>query len=234
MSATLRSAFHTPADAAEAVAIQKSLRQNIVLENRFAQLKTVAGVDVSYDLKSNLSHAAVVFMRLDRLEPLISLKAALPTVFPYVPGLLSFREIPVILEALARLPDRPDLLMVDGQGVAHPRRLGIAAHLGLVADIPSIGVAKSRLTGAFTPPGPQKGDYSLLLDRGERIGAVLRSKQNTNPLFISPGHRVDHETAVELTLSCLTRYRLPEPTRMADKLSKTRPAAESSLPLFQS
>lgn len=233
MQAALNAGFKTPANAAEAIAIQKGLTSQVRLENGFKALKTVAGVDVSYDLKSNQSHAAIVFMRLDRLEPVISLKAELPTLFPYVPGLLSFREIPVILEGLARLPETPDLLMVDGQGVAHPRRLGIAAHLGVITEIPAIGVAKSRLTGTFAPPGDEKGNQSPLMDRGEMIGTVLRSKQKTNPLFISPGHLIDHETAVSLVMSCLTRYRLPEPTRLADKLSKTRPEKESLLPLFQ-
>lgn len=223
MQAALNAVFKTPANAAQAIAIQKGLAGQVVLKNRFTTLKTVAGVDVSYDLKTNRSHAAIVFMRLDDLQPVVSLKAELPTAFPYVPGLLSFREIPVILEGLARLPETPDLLMVDGQGVAHPRRLGIAAHLGVITDIPAIGVAKSRLTGTFALPESEKGDQSPLMDRGELIGAVLRSKQKVNPLFISPGHLVDHETAVKLVLSCLTRYRLPEPTRLADKLSKTRP-----------
>jgi deoxyribonuclease V len=211
-----------PTSAAEAVVMQQSLRHQIVIENRFTDLKLVAGVDVSYDLKANMSHASVVLMALDMLVPLQSAKAQLPTEFPYIPGFLSFREIPVVLEALAKLHESPDLLMVDGQGIAHPRRLGIAAHLGVLLDMPAIGVAKSRLTGRFQPVGPHKGDSSLLLDKQERIGTVLRSKDNVNPLFISPGHRVDHATAVKLVMSCLTKYRLPEPTRIADKFSKER------------
>src|SRR5690606_26539739 len=116
----------------------------------------------------------------------------------------------------AQLPEAPDLLMVDGQGIAHPRRLGIAAHLGALVDLPAIGVAKSRLTGRYEEPGPHKGARTVLTDKSEKIGTVLRSKERTNPLFISPGHRVDHDTAVEITLRCLTKYRLPEPTRIAD------------------
>ncbi len=214
--------FRTPSDVAEAVAIQKELQQKVVLCNTFGTLNTVAGVDVSYDIERDLSFAVIVLMNIAELTPIHTIRATLPTPFPYVPGLLSFREIPVILKALEELPEQPDLLMVDGQGIAHPRRLGIAAHLGVITDMPAIGVAKSRLTGRYDMPGPAKGEWTLLMDKNERIGTVLRSKEKTNPLFISPGHRVDHDTAVNLTLQCLTRYRLPEPTRIADKVSKVK------------
>lgn len=214
-----------PCNAKEAIAIQQTLRKKVRLRNEFGELKTVAGIDVSYDMKNNLSGAFVVVMAWEDLKPLLWVKAQLPTQFPYIPGLLSFREIPVILEALAQLPHSPDLLMVDGQGIAHPRRLGIAAHLGVLVDLPSIGVAKSRLCGEYREPGMRKGDSSELMDKKERIGTVLRSKDNTLPLFISPGHRVDQKTAVELTQRCLTRFRLPEPTRIADKLSKEKGGA---------
>ena len=188
----------------------------------FKALRTVAGVDVSYDIKQNISYAFIVAMKLDELLPLTTVKAELPTAFPYIPGLLSFREIPIILKALDLLKEKPDLLMVDGQGIAHPRRMGIASHLGVLMDIPAIGVAKSRLTGKYEEPGPQKGNTSLLFHKEERIGTVLRSKDNTLPLFISPGHRMSHETALKITLDCLRRHRLPEPTRIADKLSKQK------------
>lgn len=211
-----------PKTAAEAALVQQNLRHQVKLINDFATPKRIAGVDVSYDLETNMSHASVVLIEAESLKLIHSAKAILPMEFPYIPGFLSFREIPVVLAALAQLPEAPDLLMVDGQGVAHPRRLGIAAHLGVLLDMPAVGVAKSRLVGRFHTPGFYKGDASPLMDKQERIGTVLRSKDNVNPLFISPGHRVDHETAVELTLQCLTKYRLPEPTRLADKLSKTR------------
>ena len=161
-------------------------------------------------------------MRLDALKPIKTVRAQMPTTFPYIPGLLSFRELPVVRKALEQLPELPDLLMVDGQGVAHPRRLGIAAHLGVMLNWPAIGVAKSLLTGKYKEPGKRKGDQSLLLDKGEQIGTVLRSKDKTKPLFISPGHRVCQEAAVELTLQCLIKHRLPEPTRIADKISKDK------------
>lgn len=214
--------FQSPSDATEAISIQKALRSKLRLENDFGRLGIVAGIDVSYNILTNISRAVIVLMTLDPLELQVSAMAHLPTAFPYIPGLLSFREIPVILEAMQVLPFQPDLLMVDGQGIAHPRRLGIAAHLGVLTDIPSIGVAKSRLTGTCQEIGSMKGDRSFLMDRSERIGTVLRSKERTLPLFVSPGHRIDHETAVEIVLSCMRGYRLPEPTRIADKFSKIK------------
>jgi deoxyribonuclease V len=211
-----------PPTPAEAVEIQNRLRHQVLLRTDIGHVETVAGVDVAYDMKLNLSRAAVALMRLEDLQLIATRVAFLPTDFPYIPGFLSFREAPVILKALESLPAMPDLLMVDGQGIAHPRRFGIAAHLGVATGLPSVGVAKSRLTGKYEEPGPLRGDQSPLMDKGEWIGTVLRSKDRVNPLFISPGHRVDHEMAVALTMRCLTKYRLPEPTRIADKISKQK------------
>jgi deoxyribonuclease V len=146
--------------------------------------------------------------------------ATRPISFSYVPGLLSFREAPVVLDAISSLRARPDLLMCDGQGDAHPRRLGLASHLGVYLDMPSIGCAKSRLIGTYDEPGPDQGSLSPLTDHGEIVGMVLRSKTGTRPLFISVGHMVDLATAVLLVTQCLRGFRLPEPTRLADKLSK--------------
>jgi len=218
------SKFTLPDSPAEAVLMQQELRGRVTLESVFddiSDIKTIAGVDVSHD-KSDISHAAIVLLVMPSFVVLESLRVSAPTEFPYVPGLLSFREIPVILEALSRLKITPDLLMVDGQGIAHPRRLGIAAHLGVVTDLPAVGVAKSRLTGKYDSPGLDKGSYSPLTSGTERIGTVLRSKVKCLPLFISPGHKIDQEQALAITLKCLTRYRLPEPTRLADKLSKQK------------
>lgn len=212
--------FIIPASVAEGRAIQDSLRLGLKLYNDFKKRDTIAGVDVGYDIRRGLAHASIVVMKPGQPDILHQLQVFLPVSFPYIPGLLSFREIPVILAALAKLPAMPDMLMVDGHGIAHPRRMGIAAHLGVILDMPSIGVAKSCLTGRFDMPGPKKGDMRPLMAGGERIGMVVRSREKVKPLFISPGHRVDVETAVEITLQCLTRYRLPEPTRIADKLSK--------------
>ncbi|MBN8530872.1 MAG: deoxyribonuclease V [Alphaproteobacteria bacterium] len=202
--------------------MQDALRAKQRLENDFGHLWLIAGVDVAYDVVRNLAWASIVTMQPGVLRPAEQVMAYAPADFPYIPGLLSFREIPAILEAMKKLTFLPSLLMVDGQGIAHPRRMGIAAHLGVLLNLPSIGVAKSRLTGNHEEPGPNKGDYAPLIAGSQRIGTVLRSKENTHPLYVSPGHRVDMETATALTLQCLTRYRLPEPTRFADKLSKTR------------
>lgn len=218
-----------PNNASDAIALQKELRSKARIENDFGEIKTLAGIDVSYDVKENTSRAVIVTMKLADLAPLQTIVVDAPTTFPYISGLLSFREIPVILQALKQLQVKPDLLMVDGQGIAHPRRLGIAAHLGVLTNIPSIGVAKSRLTGTYQEPGPNRGDMSPLMDKTERIGTVLRSKVKTNVLFISPGHRVDQDTAVQITLQCLRGYRLPEPTRIADKISKQREKKQSTL-----
>lgn len=212
-----------PESAAAAIALQKEIQGRVRIENDFGHIRSIAGIDCSYDLRNNLSRAVVVVMERHVLEPVISATALLPTTFPYIPGLLSFREIPVILEALSLLPEKPDLLMVDGQGIAHPRQLGIAAHLGVITDTPAIGVAKSLLTGTHDEPDSARGSTSPLLDKeGRKIGTVLRSRDRVKPLFISPGHRIDHDSAVSLTLECLRGYRLPEPTRIADKLSKMK------------
>jgi len=207
--------------------MQEALRTKLRLVNGFDALRSIAGVDVGYDVPRGLAHASVVIVSFPELSVLEQLQVFAPVNFPYIPGLLSFREIPAILAALAKLCAWPDLWMVDGQGIAHPRRMGIAAHLGVLLDMPSIGVAKSRLTGQFTAPGQQKGDISPLMAGKEHIGTVLRSKEKTNPLFISPGHKVDIETAVDITRKCLTRYRLPEPTRLADKYSKVKSLTNS-------
>lgn len=204
-------------------AIQEELRHRVIIGDDFGTVRTIAGVDVGYDMERNLGRASIVVVDAESLEPVTSAQAYLIPGFPYVPGFLSFREVPVILRALKCLPVTPDLLMVDGQGIAHPRRFGIAAHLGVETGLPSIGVAKSLLTGKYAEPGLEKGAQSVLKDRykDEQIGTVLRSKDKVNPLFISPGHRVGQDSAVSIALQCLTKYRLPEPTRLADKFSKT-------------
>lgn len=211
-----------PKTITEATRVQNELRNRVRLKDDFPPLKIIAGVDVSYDIKSNLTHAFIVLVDAETLQPIADVQAQSNTDFPYIPGFLSFREIPTILLALKKLPQQPDLLMVDGQGIAHPRRLGIAAHLGVLTDMPSIGVAKSKLTGTYKEPDLFKGAHSLLMNKRERLGTVLRSKDNVKPLFISAGHRISQDTALDITISCLTKYRLPEPTRLADKLSKTK------------
>lgn len=143
-----------------------------------------------------------------------------PLTFPYVPGLLSFREAPATLELLEQLSEKPDLLLVDGQGLAHPRRFGLACHLGLLADVPTIGVAKSRLIGTYQEPGIERGAWSEPVDGGEIIGAVLRTRSAVRPVFVSIGHRISLKTAIDLVLCCTGRFRLPEPIRVADIFSR--------------
>jgi deoxyribonuclease V len=204
----------------EAIEIQQKLRKKVSLRIEKTRPRIIAGIDVGYDPQRNLSKAALVVMEESSNDIAHSVVAFDATSFPYVPGLLSFRETPVILKALSCLKTSPDLLFVDGHGIAHPRRLGIAAHIGVLTGLPTIGVAKKKLCGRYTEPAPGKGSVSDLMDKGEKIGTVLRSRDNTKPLFISPGHRMDHEGAVAWVEKYLVRYRLPEPTRLADKLSK--------------
>lgn len=215
----------------EAVKLQEELRGQIILKDRIQDLKLIAGVDCSYDLQTNISRAVICVFTYPEMELVESVMAHLPTEFPYVPGLLSFREIPVLLEAFRILNSEPDLLMVDGMGIAHPRRMGIAAHLGLLLNIPSIGVGKSLLCGKYEMPGLCKGDRSDLVHRKEKIGTVLRTKANTNPLFISPGHLISPDSANKLVLDCMGKFRLPEPTHTADKFSKIRPVKEKMEPI---
>lgn len=210
-----------PSTAAEAIAIQQSLRQRVRLHDDGGPCTRIAGIDVSYDIANNRTRAVVVVLDAATLTLCARPVAAqLETQFPYIPGLLSFREIPAILKALSFVETMPEILMVDGHGIAHPRRLGIAAHLGVLMEMPSIGVAKKKLVGNYEEPAAAKGATSPLMHKGERIGTVLRSKEKVKPLFISPGHRMSQERAVEIVNSCLTRYKLPEPTRLADAISK--------------
>lgn len=207
----------------EARANQLALRDRVSMSGGPAAPRLIAGVDVHFSREGDLAWAAVALVETATLELVGSALAAHPTSFPYVPGYLSFRELPVILRALSLLEATPDLLMVDGQGIAHPRRLGIAAHLGVITGLPSIGVAKSRLFGRFEPPPAARGSWTPLTARDETIGAVVRSRDGVQPLFVSVGHRIGLELAIELTLATVTRYRLPEPTRLADKLSRCHP-----------
>lgn len=212
--------INTPKTAADAIEIQNRLKTDIDLRDIEKPINIIAGIDVGYDYHRQLSKGAMVIMRYPSLELISSAVAYDPTPFPYIPGLLSFREAPVILKLLSLLKEMPDLLMIDGQGIAHPRRIGIASHIGVLANLPTIGVAKKRLCGHYTEPLQQKYATTPLIDRNEQIGTVLRSRENVKPLFVSPGHHISHTKAVDIVCRCLGQYRLPEPTRLADKLSK--------------
>jgi deoxyribonuclease V len=203
--------------------LQKQLADEVVLTDDFGPLKLIAGVDVGFEDGGKITRAAVVLLDAETFEPLAHALARIPTCMPYIPGLLSFRELPAVLRALDSLEQMPDLIFSDGHGIAHPRGLGIAAHLGVITGLPTIGVAKKILTGQHEPLGEQRGDQVDLLDKGGKvIGTVLRSKDKVRPLIISPGNRVSLATAPELVMRYVTRYRLPEPTRLADRLASRR------------
>ncbi len=200
---------------AEAKAIQLSLRDKVSFQPDFGEVSTVAGVDVG--VAGDVARAAVVVLSYPSLEPLEQRLAELPIHMPYVPGFLSFREAPAILAACEDLDIEPDLFLFDGQGVAHPRRFGIASHVGVILDKPSIGCAKSRLCGTHNDPATECGSYAYLYDGDETIGVVLRTRTKVSPVYVSVGHRMDLETAVEYVLGCCTQYRLPETTRYAHR-----------------
>jgi deoxyribonuclease V len=204
---------------AEARAIQGELRNRLVTRDDFTDIQTVAGVDVGFEERGAVTRAAVVVLRFPELEPIDQALAKRSTSFPYVPGLLSFREIPALLDALENLTVHPDLLLCDGQGYAHPRKFGLACHLGLIMGLPSIGVAKSRLIGEHGALGAEKGASTWLRHQGEIIGALLRTRSRVQPLYVSVGHRISLVTALEYVLACTTRYRLPETTRQAHRLA---------------
>ncbi|HOW74760.1 MAG TPA: deoxyribonuclease V [Candidatus Competibacteraceae bacterium] len=203
----------------EAIALQRELRTQLILDDRLGLVQRVAGVDVGFEAGGTVTRAAVAVLGYPGLELLETAIARRPTTFPYIPGLLSFRELPAVLEALEQLSELPDLLLCDGQGIAHPRRFGIASHLGLLVDIPSIGVAKTRLCGMHEEPLNQRGAWTPLRVEDEVIGAVLRTRPGVKPLYISPGHRISLATAIQYVMACCTRYRLPETTRHAHRLA---------------
>ena len=204
----------------QAIALQKELAQRIIREDRFGEVHTIAGVDMAINEQNGMARAAVVLLSFPELEILERHVYEEPIRMEYIPGLLSFRETPCIIGAFAQLRRQPDLMMVDGQGIAHPRRLGIASHLGLWLDLPTIGCAKSILTGSHEALSEEAGSWVPLKYRGETIGAVVRTRTRVNPMIISLGHRISLESSIRYVLLCTKGYRLPEPTRQADKLSK--------------
>ena len=215
MSPPLHSWDLTPS---EAIAVQQQLRSRVRLEPLRGEIKTIAGADISFNKFSEVVYAGIVVLSLPDLRIVESVGVRSVSEFPYVPGLLSFREAPSLLEAWEKLRTKPDVLMLDGQGIAHPRRLGIASHIGVLLDWPTIGCAKSILTGRHGELGLDAGSRAPLLDRGEQIGFALRTKKNVSPVYVSPGHLTDLDSAVELTLRTVTKYRQPEPTRQAHLL----------------
>ncbi|KPK58662.1 MAG: deoxyribonuclease V [Gammaproteobacteria bacterium] len=203
----------------EARAIQEDLRGRVITQDDFGDIRQVAGTDVAFEEQGRVTRGAVALLEYPGLELIEHAIARRPTTFPYIPGLLSFREIPVLLDAIEALGRRPDLVICDGQGIAHPRRFGLACHLGVLTDLPAIGVAKSRLTGKHEVVPDRKGAWVPLRDGDDVIGAVLRTRRGVRPVYVSPGHKVSLESAIRLTLDCITRFRLPETTRWADRLA---------------
>ncbi len=201
----------------EAVAIQQKLREKVVISALKKMPRLIAGADVSLNLYSTTVHSGFVVMQYPTLDVVDHASVTDETTFPYIPGLLSFREIPSLLKAWEKLTTKPDLVIVDGIGIAHPRRFGIASHLGVLLEIPTIGCAKSVLTGVYNEPPLEAGTYTYLHDSktGEIIGAAVRTKYKVKPVFISPGHKITLAESIKIILACTRKYRLPEPTRMA-------------------
>ena len=206
----------------EAKVIQQQLCSKVIKIDRLNSVQFVAGVDVGFLDNDTISQAAVVVLSFPDLQLQEYAISCCQTTFPYIPGFLSFREVPVVLDALSKLTITPDLILCDGQGLAHPKRFGLACHLGVLTDIPTIGVAKSRYIGNHEELPSEKGSWEPLIDREEIIGAVVRSRTNVKPIYVSIGHKISLETAIHYVLHCLTQYRLPETTRLADRLASNR------------
>jgi len=204
----------------EAVALQEEWRHRVRLAPLARPPRLVAGADAICDREDRRIFGAVAVYRYPELELVEEAGVAGKWPFPYRAGALSFREVPILTAALMRLPELPDVVLVDGQGIAHPRGLGLAAHLGLAADIPTIGVAKSRLVGEGEEPEMEAGSYNPLIWQGETVGLILRTQKGVKPLYLSPGHRITLAECLEITLACVTKYRIPLPVRQADLMSR--------------
>jgi deoxyribonuclease V len=200
----------------EAVKLQIELRSLLTLECDRERFNTVAGIDVAFDSNQNKAFAAIVVLESATLRTIEIATAITEIKFPYIPGLLSFREAPTIIEAWKTLKTRPDCIICDAHGIAHPRGFSITCHLGMIFDVPAIGCAKSLLVGAYEPPAETKGSRAPLMYKGKQVGAVLRTKDKVAPVFVSPGYKIDLDKSIEVVLKSCTKYRLPEPTRLAD------------------
>ncbi|MGF1723168.1 deoxyribonuclease V [Photobacterium nomapromontoriensis] len=201
-----------------ALQLQVDLASKVEKQDRFDFIRYIAGADVAYSKESDKLVAAIVILDAQTLEVIETATATTQVEFPYIPGLFSFRELPPLLKALSKLKHKPDLIVCDGQGYAHPRRFGLACHLGVILDLPTIGCGKKRLIGKYQEPDEQRGSASPLIDENEIIGNVLRTQTNINPVYISIGNRVSLETACKWILKLSQKYRLPETTRQADQL----------------
>jgi deoxyribonuclease V len=204
----------------EAIQIQEALRDRLILKNTFTEVRTIGGGDVAYSKDRNFLFAAIVVLSFLEMETLGIATAHEEIPFPYIPGLLSFREGPILINTFQKLKIKPDVMIYDGQGIAHPRGIGLASHMGLWLDLPSIGCTKNPLLNDFICPGPLKGSFELIRREGKEVGAVLRTKEKVKPLFVSPGHRIDLRTSIQIVLTTCPRFRIPEPLRRAHELSR--------------
>ncbi|MGB9627237.1 MAG: deoxyribonuclease V [Thermodesulfobacteriota bacterium] len=205
--------------AKEAIRIQETLRNRVILKRTFSKFRTIAGGDVAYLKNSNLFVGAMVVLSYPEMKTIDRAIVQGESSFPYIPGLFSFREGPILIEAFQRLKVRPDLLVLEGHGIAHPRRLGLASHLGLWLDLPTIGCAKTSLLKGFDQPNQSKGSFKWIFLNGEKVGAVLRTRRGVKPVYVSPGHRIDLKSSVQIIFSTCSRTRIPEPLRQAHHLS---------------
>jgi deoxyribonuclease V len=212
----VKSTLYTqPLNTSQAIAIQNSLSARISKTDQLNEVKYIAGVDISVRKSSKMARGSAVLLDYPELNIVETQNATGELEFPYIPGLLSFRELPLTIKACEKLTISPDLIIVDGQGIAHPRRLGLASHLGLILDIPTVGCAKSKLCGSYTEPENEPGTFSFITDKDDVIGAALRTRQNVKPVYVSIGHRISLESAIRWVLNCCRGYRLPQPTRLA-------------------
>jgi deoxyribonuclease V len=203
----------------EAIQIQENLRNRIILEKTFTEVRSIGGADVAYSKDGNSLFSAIVVLSFPRMELLEMATAYGETLFPYIPGLLTFREAPILIETFKKLRIKPEVMIYDAQGIGHPRGIGLASHIGLWLDLPSIGCAKTPLLNDFLLPGPSKGSYELIRREGKEVGAVLRTKDKVKPVFISPGHRIDLQTSIQIVLATCPTFRIPEPLRRAHQAS---------------
>jgi deoxyribonuclease V len=202
----------------EATRLQKELQGQTDIAERQLDIHTIGGADISLNLYSTTIYAGIILLSFPSLQPVAFSLLKSETRFPYVPGYLAFREVPALVQAWQQIPQKPDLLLVDGHGIAHPRRMGIATHFGIVTGQPAMGCAKKILCGKYEAPGEQRGASSAILDREEQIGYAFRSKAKTAPVFVSPGHRIGMDNCLQVIRQCIGKYRIPEPTRLAHEL----------------
>jgi deoxyribonuclease V len=203
----------------EAIRIQEALKDRVILKRTFSEVRTIGGGDVAYSKEGDRLFGAIAVLSFPDLEILDTATAVGKTPFPYIPTLLSFREGPILVKSFERLKTKPEVMFYDGQGIAHPRGIGLASHMGLWLDLPSIGCAKTPLLDEFIPPAPSKGSYEWILKEGKKVGAVLRTREGVKPVFVSPGHRIDLPTSIRLVLESCRGFRFPEPLRKAHQAS---------------